>query len=48
MKQLIVMFAMIVLGVTIFNLIAGGDDNSILSVMKGVWEQEILIRTSSP
>lgn len=48
MKQLIVMMAMIVLGIAIFNLIAGGDDSSIVSVIKGVWEQEIQMRTSSP
>ena len=48
MKQLIVMMVMIVLGVAIFNLIAGDDDHSILNVMKGVWKEEIEIRTSYP
>jgi hypothetical protein len=47
-KQLIVMLAMVMLGIAIFNLIAGEDDSSIISVMKGVWAQEIQMRTSSP
>ncbi|MGI6728144.1 MAG: hypothetical protein ACOX4P_06245 [Anaerovoracaceae bacterium] len=48
MKQLIVMIAMVVLGISIFNLIAGGDEGSIVSVVKGVWGQEIEMRTGSP
>ena len=47
-KQIIIMTAMITLGIAIFRLIAGGDDGSIMSVMKGVWEQEIVLRTGSP
>jgi len=48
MKQLIVMAALIVLGIALFNLIAGEDESSIISIMKGVWEQEIQMRTNSP
>lgn len=47
-KQIIIMAAMIALGIAIFRLIAGGDDSSVLSVMKGVWEQEIEMWTNSP
>jgi hypothetical protein len=47
-KQIIVMVAMISLGIVLFRLIAGTDDGSMLSVMKGVWEQEIEMRTGSP
>ncbi len=48
MKQIIIMAAMIALGIAIFRLIAGGDDGSILGVMKGVWEQEIEMWADSP
>lgn len=48
MKQLIVMAALIVLGIALFNLIAGEDESSIMSIMKDVWEQEIQMRTNSP
>ena len=48
MKQLIIMMAMVMLGVALFALIAGRDEGSILNVMKGIWEQEIQIRTDSP
>lgn len=48
MKQIIIMAAMVVLGVAIFRLVAGSDQNTIISVMKGVWENEVVIRTSFP
>ncbi|HPO04273.1 MAG TPA: hypothetical protein PLV37_01995 [Bacillota bacterium] len=48
MKQIIVMVAMIALGIAIFKLVAGGDDGSIIGMMKGIWEQEIEMRTGSP
>ncbi|NLY70930.1 MAG: hypothetical protein GX076_04525 [Clostridiales bacterium] len=48
MKQLIVMLVMVVLGIAIFNLIAGDEGHSILNVMKDVWEEEIQIRTNYP
>ncbi len=47
-KQVIIMVAMIALGITLFQLVAGGDDGSIMSVMKGVFQEEIQVRTSSP
>ena len=45
MKDLIVLIAMIVLGVAIFNLIAGPDDNSIKSTLNDVWQQELQLKT---
>ncbi len=48
MKQIIIMGAMIALGMTIFCLIIGSEDGTILNTLKGVWEGEIIIRTSSP
>jgi hypothetical protein len=48
MKQLIVMVAMIGLGLILFNLIAGDEDGSLISVMSNVWEQEIEHRKRIP
>ncbi|MGI6732836.1 MAG: hypothetical protein ACOX4J_01490 [Anaerovoracaceae bacterium] len=48
MKQIIILSAMIALGIVLFRLISGTDDGSILGVMKGVWEQEIEMRTGLP
>lgn len=48
MKQLIVMAATIALGMFIFQLIAGDTEDSVLSVLKSVWEQEIAIRSGHP
>jgi hypothetical protein len=48
MKQLIVMAATVALGVLLFQLIAGDADDSVLSVLKSVWEQEIAIRSGHP
>ena len=47
MKQLIVLVASIMLGIFIFGLIAGPQDGSIYSEVKGVWQQEIEARTMS-
>ena len=47
MKQLIVLVSMIMLGVILFGLIAGPEDSSTYSVVKGVWESEIDARTMS-
>lgn len=44
MKQLIVMAASIMLGLYIFNIIAGGQDESIFSIVKEVWTHEIEAR----
>lgn len=48
MKQLIVLMAMIVLGIAIFNLIAGNGEGSLLSSVKSVWSQELRERTRLP
>lgn len=48
MKQVIVMLAMILLGIAIFQIVAGEDEDSVLSTMKGVWQQEIQVRTTHP
>ena len=47
MKQMIVLTAMIMLGVILFGLIAGPEEGSTYSVVKGVWESEIDARTMS-
>ncbi len=41
MKQVIILFATIVLGIAIFEMIAGEGDVSIYSSVKDVWKQEI-------
>lgn len=48
MKQIIVLTAMVALGISIFKLIAGDGDDSIMHTMKDVWEEEIAMRTSFP
>jgi hypothetical protein len=48
LKQIIVMGATIALGIAIFRLIAGSDEDSVMSLMKIFWEKEILIRTEFP
>ncbi len=48
MKQAIIMVAMVALGVTIFKLIAGGGEGTVISVIKDVWEHEIEMRTGFP
>ena len=47
MKQLIVLVAMILLGVILFGLIAGPEDSSTYSVVRGLWESEMEARTMS-
>ena len=45
MKELIVLVASIMLGLFLFNLIAGEGDDSMYSVVKDVWNREIRVRT---
>lgn len=45
MKELIVLIASLMLGLFLFNLIAGEQDTSIYSAVKGVWNTEIRTRT---
>ncbi|MDY3954638.1 MAG: hypothetical protein SOY83_04045 [Anaerovoracaceae bacterium] len=48
MKQFIVLIAMILLGIMIYQLIAGPEEGSIFHSVKSVWEQEIEARTPAP
>jgi hypothetical protein len=48
MKQFIILFAMIMLGIAIYGMIAGSDDTSMLSSVKSLWSQEIDLRTKTP
>ncbi|MCR5481458.1 MAG: hypothetical protein K6F52_01495 [Clostridia bacterium] len=48
MKQLIVFFCSVALGVCIYGLIAGDQDSSSLSVMNRVWEHNLELRTMAP
>lgn len=45
MKELVVLIATIMLGLFLFNLIAGEQESSIYSAVKGVWNSEIRVRT---
>ncbi|MCL1810057.1 MAG: hypothetical protein FWG42_09885 [Clostridiales bacterium] len=47
MKQIIVMSAMIMLGVYLFNLIAGDGDNSVKSELRELWKAEIACRADA-
>ena len=47
MKQFIVMSAMIVLGIFIYNLIAGDSDNSILSALEVSFRNQIESRAGA-
>jgi hypothetical protein len=48
MKQFIILVAMLALGLAIYNMIAGPGEDSILSAMRGVWADEIDLRTREP
>ena len=45
MKQLIILTASILLGVALFNLIAGDAPGSTKSTLKNVWQQEMQYKT---
>lgn len=44
MKQVIVLFASVLLGVYLFTLIAGTDEKSMQSMLKSVWVREVEVR----
>ena len=48
MKQIIIMTAMVVLGIFIYQLIAGESEGSVAGALSGLWRHEIEIRTYSP
>ena len=45
MKQLIIMLASLLLGIMLFDMIAGPGEGSTYSGLKGFWENEIRYRT---
>ncbi|MDO4553039.1 MAG: hypothetical protein Q4C22_05830 [Bacillota bacterium] len=48
MKQIIVMGSMLLLGVAIYNLIAGNGEGSVMESVAGLWEREIALRSGNP
>ncbi|WP_164914398.1 hypothetical protein [Aminipila luticellarii] len=48
MKQYVVLISMVMLGIYIFNMIAGNGQESIYSALQEVWVQGAEIRTYSP
>ena len=48
MKQFIVLCSTILLGITIYNMIAGPGNDSVMSTVSEVWQQGIMVRTDSP
>jgi len=46
MKQFIVLAAMIILGLAMYNMISGTDEDSILSSVKKQWAREIELRSA--
>ncbi|MDR2356212.1 MAG: hypothetical protein LBE16_08470 [Clostridiales Family XIII bacterium] len=48
MKQFIVLIAMLALGLAIYSMIAGPGEHSMLSTVKGIWADEIELRTREP
>ena len=48
MKQFIVLCSTLLLGVAIFNMIMGEDEQSVFNTMKGLWANEIQLRTEYP
>lgn len=44
MKDFIVLMASIILGLVIFELVAGNGEESIRSTLKDVWSREIITR----
>lgn len=48
MKQYVVLVSMIMLGIYIFNIIAGNGEGTINSSLQHIWQQGVLIRTYNP
>lgn len=48
MKQLIVLFAMMILGISIYGFIMTDNGTSIYSSVKDVWKQQIEAQSSYP
>ena len=45
MKQLIILTASVLLGIFLFNMIAGSSDDSMYSAAKRLWQQEAQLHT---
>jgi len=48
MKQLIVLFAMIVLGISIYGMIMTDNGSSVYSSVKNVWQNQVDAQTTYP
>jgi hypothetical protein len=48
MKQIIILCATMLLGVVIFNLVAGSQQDSVMNTVKSVWEKEIDMQKKYP
>ncbi|QIB69933.1 hypothetical protein Ami103574_11640 [Aminipila butyrica] len=48
MKQYLVLISMVMLGIYIFNMIAGNGPDSIHTSLEYIWEQGIAVRTYTP
>lgn len=48
MKQYLVLAGMIVLGIYIFNTVAGSDSGSVSTALQQLWQQGLEIRTYTP
>jgi hypothetical protein len=48
MKQFIVLCSTVILGIMIYNMVAGPGSDSVMSTVSEVWQQGIQIRTDSP
>lgn len=48
MKQMIVLAATVALGVYLFRLIAGEQDDSLLGILQHAWQSELAVRTTGP
>ncbi len=48
MKQYIVLISMIMLGIYIFNIVAGEGEGSLNASLKNVWQEQVVVRTYSP
>lgn len=48
MKQFIVLCSMVILGIAIYQMIMGTNDDTVISVVSDVWKNGIAVRTNTP
>lgn len=48
MKQFIVLCSTVILGIAIYNMIMGSNDDSVISAVSEVWKQGVQVRTATP